>query len=192
MARERTTLRARGVLLASVVYLPLLYCLDALGQAESVMVQSENLTHRFGAREAVSGLSFDVARGQIFGVLGPNGGGKSTLFRILATHARAVGRTRRVAGFDVDRASRPRCAAQIGVVFQSHSLDRKLTVDENLTARATCTGCRGRAARPDRRGRWMRLSITNRADDLVDTLSGGLQRRVEIAKALLHRPDASC
>jgi len=153
------------------------------------MVQVENLTRRFGAREAVSGLSFEVARGQIFGVLGPNGSGKSTLFRILATMLAPSEGAVRVAGFDVT--TQPdQVRARIGVVFQSFSLDRKLTVAENLTAQGHLYGLSGDALRDRMQASMARLGILERRRDLVGTLSGGLQRRVEIAKALLHRPEA--
>ena len=153
------------------------------------MVQVENLTRRFGAREAVSGLSFEVARGRIFGVLGPNGSGKSTLFRILATMLGPSEGVARVAGFDVT--TQPdQVRARIGVVFQSFSLDRKLTVAENLTAQGHLYGLSGAGLRDRMQASMARLGILDRRRDLVGTLSGGLQRRVEIAKALLHRPEA--
>ena len=153
------------------------------------MVEVENLTRRFGAREAVSGLSFEVARGQIFGVLGPNGSGKSTLFRILATMLAPSEGVARVAGFDVT--TQPdQVRARIGVVFQSFSLDRKLTVAENLTAQGHLYGLSGAGLRERMQAAMARLGILERGRDLVGTLSGGLQRRVEIAKALLHRPEA--
>ena len=153
------------------------------------MVEVENLTRRFGAREAVSGLSFEVARGRIFGVLGPNGSGKSTLFRILATMLGPSEGAARVAGFDVT-AQPDQVRARIGVVFQSFSLDRKLTVAENLTAQGHLYGLSGAGLRDRMQASMARLGILERRRDLVGTLSGGLQRRVEIAKALLHRPEA--
>ena len=153
------------------------------------MVEVENLTRRFGAREAVSGLSFEVARGQIFGVLGPNGSGKSTLFRILATMLAPSEGVARVAGFDVT-AQPDQVRARIGVVFQSFSLDRKLTVAENLTAQGHLYGLSGAGLRDRMQASMARLGILERRRDLVGTLSGGLQRRVEIAKALLHRSEA--
>ena len=153
------------------------------------MVEVENLTRRFGAREAVSGLSFEVARGRIFGVLGPNGSGKSTLFRILATMLAPSEGVARVAGFDVT-AQPDQVRARIGVVFQSFSLDRKLTVAENLTAQGHLYGLSGNGLRDRMQASMARLGIADRRRDLVGTLSGGLQRRVEIAKALLHRPEA--
>lgn len=153
-----------------------------------MIVQVENLTRRFGAREAVSNLSFEVTQGQVFGVLGPNGGGKSTLFRVLATMLAPSEGAVRVAGYDVT--SQPdEVRARIGVVFQSFSLDRKLTVEENLTAQGHLYGLSGGELRARMDTAIARLGLTGRRRDLVGTLSGGLQRRVEIAKALLHEPE---
>ncbi len=153
-----------------------------------MIVRVDDLIRRFGAREAVSHLSFEVTQGQVFGVLGPNGGGKSTLFRILATMLAPSEGAVRVAGFDVT--SQPdEVRARIGVVFQSFSLDRKLTVEENLTAQGHLYGLSGAELRGRMDTSIARLGLAERRRDLVGTLSGGLQRRVEIAKALLHQPE---
>ena len=151
------------------------------------MVKVESLTRRFGSREAVRGLSFEVAEGQIFGVLGPNGSGKSTLFRILATMLAPTEGRVHVAGFDVSREP-DEVRACIGVVFQSFSLDRKLTVEENLTAQGHLYGLSGAELSRRMTAAMTRLGLGDRRRDLVGKLSGGLQRRVEIAKSLLHRP----
>jgi ABC-2 type transport system ATP-binding protein len=152
-----------------------------------VIVTVENLTHRYGARVALSGVSFAVREREIFGVLGPNGGGKSTLFHILSTMlAPAEGRAR-IAGFDIEEQP-AEVRRRIGVVFQSQSLDKKLTVLENLRGQGHLFGMRGRplASRIDEV--LERLGLADRRNDLTGALSGGLRRRVEIAKALLHRP----
>jgi ABC-2 type transport system ATP-binding protein len=152
-----------------------------------VIVTAEKLTHRYGTRTALNELSFSVPKGQIFGVLGPNGGGKSTLFSILSTLiAPAAGRVE-IAGADVVRQA-AEVRRQIGVVFQSQSLDRKLTVNENLTSQGHLYGMSGEGLRKRVAESMERLSLKDRANDIVDTLSGGLKRRVEIAKALLHHP----
>jgi ABC-2 type transport system ATP-binding protein len=152
-----------------------------------VIVSVENLSHKYGSRAALSHLSFSVGEGEIFGILGPNGGGKSTLFRILSTMmAPAEGRVY-VGGADVDREP-ARVRKRIGVVFQSHSIDKKLTVLENLTCQGRLYGLRGEELRDRVRLAAERLGIADRCDDIAGSLSGGLQRRVEIAKALLHRP----
>jgi len=151
------------------------------------VIQVQNLTHRYGDRVALSGVSFDVKKGEIFGLLGPNGGGKSTLFRILSTMMVPTEGRALIAGFDVER-NPAEVRRHVGVVFQTHSLDRALTVQENLRAQGHLHGLSG-AILGDRMERAMeRLGLSDRRKDLVETLSGGLRRRVEIAKALLHRP----
>jgi len=132
-------------------------------------------------------VSFQVATGEIFALLGPNGGGKTTLFRILSTLFPPDSGTVRVFDNDVvTRASEVR--KHIGVVFQNPSLDGKLTVSENLTHQGHLYGLSG-ASLQTRIGEMMeQLRISDRARDRVETLSGGLQRRVELAKGLLHGP----
>jgi len=151
------------------------------------VIQVQNLTHRYGDRVALSNVSFEVKKGEIFGLLGPNGGGKSTLFRILATLMVPTEGQAMIAGQDVVR--RPaQVRRQVGVVFQSQSLDKALTVEENLRAQGHLHGLRGSELRGRIEAAMNRVGIADRRRDLVETLSGGLRRRVEIAKALLHRP----
>jgi ABC-2 type transport system ATP-binding protein len=151
------------------------------------VIQVENLTHRYGDRLALSNVSFEVKKGEIFGLLGPNGGGKSTLFRILSTMMVPTGGRASIAGCDVvgDPAGVRR---RVGVVFQSQSLDRALTVDENLRAQGHLHGLKGADLRARMERATERLGLADRRKDIVETLSGGLRRRVEIAKALLHGP----
>ncbi len=151
------------------------------------MIEVQNLTHRYDNRVALSGIDFQVNRGEIFGLLGPNGGGKSTLFRILSTmmvptEGRAV-----VAGHDVAREPAA-VRRQVGVVFQTQSLDKALTVEENLRSQGHLHGLSGSVLRQRMQSAMERLGISDRRKDLVESLSGGLRRRVEIAKALLHAP----
>ena len=151
------------------------------------MIQVQDLTHRYGDRVALSNVSFEVKKGEIFGLLGPNGGGKSTLFRILSTMMAPTSGRALIAGSDVVRDAAA-VRRQVGVVFQSQSLDKALTVDENLRAQGHLHGLSG-AELGDRMARAVeRLGLADRRKELVETLSGGLRRRVEIAKALLHRP----
>jgi ABC-2 type transport system ATP-binding protein len=151
------------------------------------VIAVQNLTHRYGDRVALSDVSFEVKKGEIFGLLGPNGGGKSTLFRILSTMMVPTAGRAVIAGCDV--AKEPgKVRRQVGVVFQTQSLDKALTVEENLRAQGHLHGLSGAALGERMESAMERLGLADRRNDLVETLSGGLRRRVEIAKALLHRP----
>jgi ABC-2 type transport system ATP-binding protein len=132
-------------------------------------------------------VSFKVSPGEIFGLLGPNGGGKSTLFRILSTMMVPTEGTASVAGCDVVKES-AEVRRRIGVVFQTQSLDKALTVAENLRGQGHLHGLSGTTLRERMEAVMKRLGILDRRDEVVESLSGGLKRRVEIAKALLHRP----
>ncbi len=151
------------------------------------MISVKNLTHRYGDRIALSNVGFEVKKGEIFGLLGPNGGGKSTLFRILSTMMVPTAGQAIIAGHDVVREA-AEVRRHIGVVFQTQSLDKALTVEENLRAQGHLHGLSGIVLRERMEKAMERLGIADRRKDLVETLSGGLRRRVEIAKALLHRP----
>jgi len=151
------------------------------------VIEVRNLTHRYGDRVALSNVSFEVKKGEIFGLLVPNGGGKSTLFRILSTMMVPTEGHAIIAGSDVvvdPQAVRRR----VGVVFQTQSLDKALTVEDNLRAQGHLHGLSGADLRGRMEKAMERLGLLDRRKDLVDTLSGGLKRRVEIAKALLHNP----
>jgi len=151
------------------------------------VIAVQNVTHRYNDRVALSNVSFEVRKGEIFGLLGPNGGGKSTLFRILSTMMVPTEGHAMVAGFDVAK-DPAQVRRQVGVVFQTQSLDKALTVEENLRAQGHLHGLSGATLRQRMDAAMERLGLLDRKRDLVDTLSGGLKRRVEIAKALLHRP----
>jgi ABC-2 type transport system ATP-binding protein len=152
-----------------------------------VIVAVENLTHRYGERVALSSVNFCVRESEIFGLLGPNGGGKSTLFRILSTLMAPTEGRATISGHDVGREAGA-VRRRIGVVFQSQSLDKKLTVEENLRGQGHLHGMSGAALRDRIEKVVGRLGLSDRRGDLVEILSGGLRRRVEIAKGLLHRP----
>ncbi len=151
------------------------------------MIEVKNLTHRYGDRVALSNVSLEVKKGEIFGLLGPNGGGKSTLFRILSTMMAPASGSAVIAGHDVER-DPAAVRRSVGVVFQTQSLDKALTVEENLRAQGHLHGLSGADLRQRIESAMERLGVADRRKDLVETLSGGLRRRVEIAKALLHRP----
>jgi ABC-2 type transport system ATP-binding protein len=151
------------------------------------VIEVEALTHRYGDRTALDNVSFTVNQGEIFGLLGPNGGGKSTLFRILSTMMAPTAGHALVGGCDVVR-DRAAVRRQVGVVFQTQSLDRALTVEENLRAQGHLHGLSGALLRGRIDHVMAQMGLEDRREELVETLSGGLRRRVEIAKALLHRP----
>lgn len=151
-------------------------------------VEVAGVSFNYGDTAALNGLSFTIERGEIFGLLGPNGGGKTTLFKLLSTLMPVQTGTIRIFGDDL-RASTIALRRRFGVVFQHPSVDGKLTVAENLTHHGHLYGMRGRRLAGRRSAMLARLGLESRGNDLVETLSGGLQRRVELAKALLHEPE---
>ena len=151
-------------------------------------VDIQGVTYRYGEHRALRDVTLQVAPGTLYGLLGPNGSGKTTLFRILSTlmppsegHAEVFGE---------DTTQRPDAVRKrIGVVFQDEALDEALTVRENLRFQAGLYGLHG-AAREERiEALLTRLGVADRADDPVKELSGGLRRRADLARGLLHRPD---
>lgn len=146
-----------------------------------------NLSHRYGERVALKQVNFSVPTGSIFALLGPNGGGKTTLFRIISTLLPTQPGGVEVFGHDVEAAASA-VRRLIGVMFQSPALDRRLTVHENLRCHGHLYGIRGRVLDERITEALALVTLDDRADDLVQTLSGGLQRRVELAKALLPDP----
>ena len=145
------------------------------------------LTHRYGDRTALHGIDLEVGRGEIFAVLGPNGGGKTTLFKVLATLV--APQSGRVSVLGEDAGSHPeRVRRRLGVVFQHPALDGKLTVRENLACHAALYGLGSAESAARATALLERLGLAERAGDYVETLSGGLARRVELAKGLLHAP----
>jgi ABC-2 type transport system ATP-binding protein len=151
------------------------------------MVTLENIRFSFKDREVLKGISLSVSPREIFGLLGPNGSGKTTLFRILATLLRPSSGSAQVAGESLPgRESKVR--EKIGVVFQSPSLDGKLTVKENILHHGHLYGLTGRVLKERSDAMMERLGIADRGRDRAEKLSGGLKRRVELAKALLHEP----
>ena len=153
----------------------------------NVAVQVKNLVHSYGDHKALRGVSFSVTCGEIFGLLGPNGGGKTTLFRILSTSFPANSGDAAIFADDV-RVHPDRVRRRIGVVFQNPSLDKKLTVRENLMHQGHLYGLRSTGLQARISEMMERLGVADRENAIVETLSGGLQRRVELAKGLLHQP----
>jgi len=154
---------------------------------EEVPIRLESVTHDYGKRVALDALSFTVGRAEIFGLLGPNGSGKTTLFRILSTLMVPTSGTATIEGFDVAREPN-RVRQQTGIVFQARSLDPKLTVAENLKHQGHLYGLKGALLKMRIAEVLARVGLPDRAKELVETLSGGQQRRVELAKGLIHSP----
>jgi ABC-2 type transport system ATP-binding protein len=150
-------------------------------------VEARSLVFRYGDRAALNDVSFTISRGEIFGFLGPNGGGKTTLFRILSTLVPIQSGAAAMLGYDL-AGDTIAVRRKLGVVFQHPSLDGKLTVAENLSHHGHLYGIRGQTLRDKSSAALDRLGLSARVNDLVETLSGGLRRRVELAKALLHDP----
>ena len=151
------------------------------------VIAIQGLVHRYCERRALDGLALTLAPGCFCSLLGPNGSGKTTLFRLLATLLAPQEGSVRVLGLDpvADAAALRR---QLGVVFQSPSLDRLLTVRENLTHHGLLFGLYGAALAGRIDELLRRMGLADRAGERVGRLSGGLARRVELARCLLHRP----
>jgi ABC-2 type transport system ATP-binding protein len=151
------------------------------------VISVQNLVHRYESRTALNGVSFDVRPAELFGLLGPNGSGKTTLFRILSTLMIPSAGRAIVMGCDaaLDAASLRR---QIGVVFQVQSVDPKLTAYENLWHQGHLYGLRGSSLKQRVGEMLARVGLADRSKERVETFSGGMQRRIELAKGLLHRP----
>jgi ABC-2 type transport system ATP-binding protein len=151
------------------------------------VISVENVVHRYENRTALNGVSFDVRPAELFGLLGPNGSGKTTLFRILSTLMLPTAGRATIMGWDA--AQEPaRLRRQIGVVFQAQSVDVKLTAYENLWHQGHLYGLRGPSLQKRIHEILSRVGLADRAKELLETFSGGMQRRIELAKGLLHHP----
>lgn len=150
-------------------------------------IVTHNLTKKFGKLTAVNSVSLKVEKGEIFGLLGPNGAGKTTLLSMLAVLLAPTSGTATVNGHDITKESLA-VRKEIGMVFQSASLDGLLTARENLQLHSMLYGVpqNVRNGRIDEVLEWVELS--ERQNDLVNTYSGGMKKRLEIARGLLHRP----
>ena len=150
-------------------------------------IRTEQLRKSFGTLVAVDGLDLEVRRGEFFGLLGPNGAGKSTTIGMLTTTVVPTGGRALVSGLDVSRHS-AEVKRQIGVVSQANTLDRALTVRENLYYHGRFFGVPRTRARARADELLEQFSLTERADSMVFQLSGGLAQRLMLARALVHEP----
>ena len=156
-------------------------------EARPTAVVVSGLTKSYGDIEAVRGIDFEVAAGETFGFLGPNGAGKSTTIKILCTLARPTSGRASVAGHDVV-SERDAVRRNIGLVFQDTTLDNYLTGAQNLRFHAELYAVPSAAVGPRMKQVLDMVGLWDRRDSLVSTYSGGMQRRLEIARGLLHAP----
>jgi lipooligosaccharide transport system ATP-binding protein len=152
------------------------------------LIHARGLTKRFGALTAVDGIDFDVRKGEAFGFLGPNGAGKSSTMRMIGCVSPVTEGTLRVLGLDPD-ADGPAIRARLGVVPQLDSLDNELTVRENLIIYGRYFGLSRRDLRLRADELLEFVQLAERANDPVEPLSGGMKRRLTIARSLVNNPD---
>jgi ABC-2 type transport system ATP-binding protein len=160
---------------------------QAAGVATSAAVSATGLVKRYGELAAVDGLDLEIAPGEFFGLLGPNGSGKTTTMHMLATLIRPSAGTASVAGFDI--ASAPvRVRASIGLVFQESALDRTLTVAQNLRFAGLLHDLAPRVIEERSRELLELFDLSERRDQTVGALSGGMRRALDIVRGVLHQP----
>jgi ABC-2 type transport system ATP-binding protein len=154
---------------------------------EKIIISAQDLVKSFGDVKAVNNITFEVKKGEIFAFLGPNGAGKSTTIKMLTTMLRPTSGKLRLAGHDVTR-ERDSARKAFGIVFQDPSLDEELSAYENMDLHAALYGI-PKAERPERIRKLLELvELWNRQDSMIKTFSGGMRRRLEIARGLLHEP----
>ena len=150
-------------------------------------VEVSELTRRFGGITAVDGISFEVGEAEIFGFLGPNGAGKTTTISMLCTLLRPTSGRASIGGHDI--AGDPGgVRREIGIVFQDSTVDERLTARENLVFHGELFGMAREDIRPRAEQLLERVGLLERADDTVITFSGGMRRRLEVARGLMHWP----
>ncbi len=155
---------------------------------QASVIAVRGIVHRYQERTALNGVSFEVRPAELFGLLGPNGSGKTTLFRILSTLMVPSAGAATIVGLDAIREPAA-LRRHIGVVFQAQSVDPKLTAYENLWHQGHLYGLRGPELKKRIEEILSRVGLRDRAKDRVETFSGGMQRRIELAKGLLHHPE---
>jgi ABC-2 type transport system ATP-binding protein len=173
--------------LAAENFAPAAAAADGNGHRPPKAIEVAGLTKNYGEIEAVRGIDFEVPVGETFGFLGPNGAGKSTTIKMLCTLAKPTSGTARVAGHEVT-SERDAVRRNIGLVFQDTTLDNYLTGAQNLRFHAALYGVPSSAVEPRMRQVLEMVGLWERRDSLVMTYSGGMKRRLEIARGLLHAP----
>lgn len=153
----------------------------------TIALDVRQVTHAYGQHRALHELDLRVSEGEVFALLGPNGSGKTTLFRLISTLARVQQGEIEVFGNSTSTAMAV-VRSMLGVVFQSPSLDPKLTVSENIDCQAALYGLGGSRLQSRKAEVVRQLGLEDRMEQIVEHLSGGLKRRVELAKGILHRP----
>jgi len=154
---------------------------------KSLAIDVQHLTKRFGEFVAVDDISFSVSKGEIFAFLGPNGAGKSTTIKMLTTLLQPSGGNLHLDGHDVTKAQ-DGARKSFGIVFQDPSLDTELTAYENMELHAVFYGLKPKAARERIQTLLTLVELWDRRDAVVKNFSGGMKRRLEIARGLLHHP----
>jgi ABC-2 type transport system ATP-binding protein len=160
---------------------------DPKGDSLSGTIRVKGLGKDFGALTALNRIDLEIEKGELFGLLGPNGAGKTTLISVLATMLPASRGDATVCGYRVDT-QQDAVRRSIGIVFQDPSLDDELTGQENLDFHGRLYGLDWKTRRSRIEEVLALVDLTHRRDDLVKTYSGGMRRRLEIARGLMHRP----
>ncbi len=160
---------------------------EAASASAPAVISIQDIVHRYDGRAALNGVSFEVRPAELFGLLGPNGSGKTTLFRILSTLMISTAGRALIMGHDAAKDPNG-LRRQIGVVFQAQSIDLKLSAYENLRHQGHLYGLHGSALKARIEEMLGRVALADRAHDHAETFSGGMQRRLELAKGLLHHP----
>lgn len=151
------------------------------------MIEVKNLTKKFNGLTAVDNISFNVEKGEIFAFLGPNGAGKTTTIKVLTTLIKATKGDVLVNGFNPSKDA-DKVRSSFGIVFQDYSLDDELTAHENMEFHGGLYGVPKKVCRKRIKELLEILELWDRKDDLVKNFSGGMKRRLEIARGLLHHP----
>src|SRR5437588_5883949 len=175
--------RTDGVMLGE----PMSFSTDGRPTGNGTAIAVRDLHKRFGDIHAVRGVEFEVAPGEVFGFLGPNGAGKTTTINMLCTLVKPTSGSATVAGYDVVHA-RDDVRRHIGLVFQDPTLDSYLTGAQNLKLHAELYGVPSELVEPRMRQVLEMVGLWERKDGVVGTYSGGMRRRLEIARGMMHSP----